>query len=113
MSQKKSRNIGGIVYSTSEDFKPEIEEDETISVPPGQQLLKVRLDRKQRGGKTVTLIEGLQLSDQEIEDMSRQLKTHCGGGGSAKNGEILIQGDHRDKIVQWLIKKGFSKVRKA
>ena len=112
MSRKKSRNTGGIVYSTSDDFKPEIEEEEMESLNPGQQLLKVRLDKKQRGGKTVTLIEGLQTSDQEIEEMSRQLKTHCGGGGSAKNGEIIIQGDHRDKIVQWLLKKGFSKARK-
>lgn len=112
MSRKNSRNSSGIVYSTSEDFKPEMEEEEIKSVDPGQQLLKVRLDKKQRGGKTVTLIEGLQMSDQEIEDMSRQLKTHCGGGGSAKNREIIIQGDHRDKIVQWLIKKGFSKARK-
>ncbi len=112
MNRKKSRNSSGIVYSTSNDFKPEIEEEEEESLNPGQQLLKVRLDKKQRGGKTVTLIEGLQMSDQEIEEISRQLKTHCGGGGSAKNGEILIQGDHRDKIVQWLIKKGFSKARK-
>ena len=112
MNQKKSRNSGGIVYSTSNDFKPEIEEEENISVNPGQQLLKVRLDKKQRGGKTVTLIEGLQMSDVDLENLSRQLKTHCGGGGSAKNGEIIIQGDHRDKIVQWLIKKGFLKTRK-
>ena len=112
MSKKNSRNSGGIVYSTSDDFKPEIEEEEMESLEPGKQLLKVRLDKKQRGGKTVTLIEGLQMNDQEIEDMSRQLKAYCGGGGSAKNGEILIQGDHRDKIVQWLIKKGFSKARK-
>ena len=112
MSRKNSRNSSGIVYSTSDDFKPEMEKEEMESLDPRHQLLKVRLDKKHRGGKTVTLIEGLQLSDQEIEDMSRQLKTHCGGGGSAKDGEILIQGDHRDKIVQWLIKKGFTKARK-
>ena len=112
MSKKNSKNTGGIVYSTSADFKPEIEEEENISVDPSQQHLKVRLDRKQRGGKTVTLIEGLRMSEVEIEDMSRQLKTYCGGGGSAKNGEIIIQGDHREKIVQWLIKKGFTKTKK-
>lgn len=112
MNRKNSKNTGGIVYSTSADFKPEVEE-ENISVDPAQQHLKVRLDRKQRGGKTVTLIEGLQMSEQEIENMSRQLKTHCGGGGSAKNGEIIIQGDHREKIVQWLIKNGFTKAKKV
>lgn len=113
MSRKNSKNTGGIVYSTSADFKPETENEESISVHPAQQFLKVRLDKKLRGGKTVTLIENLQMSEQDIEDMSRQLKTHCGGGGSAKNREIIIQGDHREKIVQWLIKKGFTKTKKV
>ena len=113
MTKKKLSNSGGIVYSTSRDFKIEEEEEEINDVPPGQQVLKVRLDKKQRGGKIVTLIEGLRMSDEAIEDLSRQLKTHCGGGGSAKNGEILIQGDHRDKIVQWLIKNGYSKSKKV
>lgn len=112
MNRKNSRNTSGIVYSTSDNFKPELEEEDMESLDPGKQLLKVRLDKKQRGGKTVTLIEGLQMSEQDIEDVARQLKTHCGGGGSAKNGEIIIQGDHRDKIVQWLTKKGFSKAKK-
>lgn len=110
MNRKKSTNFGGIVYSTSGDFK--LEEEEVTDLAPGDQVLKVRLDKKQRGGKIVTLIEGLRMSDNAIEDLSRQLKTYCGGGGSAKNGEILIQGDHREKIVQWLIKKGYSKSKK-
>ncbi len=113
MNRKKSTNTGGIVYSTSQDFKSEEEEEEIIDLKPGDQVLKVRLDKKQRGGKIVTLIEGLRMSDDAIDDMSRQLKTHCGGGGSAKNGEILIQGDHREKILQWLIRKGFSKSKKV
>lgn len=111
MNKKKS-NYTGIVYSTSQNFKADEEEEEMIELKPDKQVLKVRLDKKQRGGKIVTLIEGLRVSDNTIEDMARQLKTHCGGGGSAKNGEILIQGDHRDKILQWLIKKGFSKSKK-
>lgn len=112
MNKKNSKNNGGIVYSTSGDFKLEEEEEEITDLAPGDQVLKVRLDKKQRGGKIVTLIEGLRMSDNAIEDLSRQLKTHCGGGGSAKNGEILIQGDHREKIVQWLIKNGYSKSKK-
>ena len=113
MNRKKSKNSGGIVYSTSQDFKLEVEEEGIIDLKPGEQALKVRLDKKQRAGKIVTLIEGLRMSDDSLEDLSRQLKTHCGGGGSVKNGEILIQGDHRDKIVQWLIKKGFLKSKKV
>ena len=113
MIRKKSKSNGGIVYSTSQDFKLEVDKKDTIDVKPGEQVPKVRLDKKQRGGKIVTLIEGLIMSEDAIEDLSRQLKTHCGGGGSAKNGEILIQGDHRDKIVQWLIKKGYSRSKKV
>lgn len=113
MNKKKSKNTGGIVYSTAGDFKLEDKEEDSIQLKPEQQLLKIRLDKKQRGGKTVTLIEGFQMKEEDLDDLARQLKTFCGGGGSAKNGEIIIQGDHRDKILQWLIKKGFSRAKKV
>ena len=112
MNKKKLNNYG-IVYSTSSDFNLEKEEEEINNIAPTEQLLKIRLDKKQRAGKIVTLVEGLRMNDEAVEDLSRQLKTHCGGGGSAKNREILIQGDHRDKILQWLLKKGFSKSKKV
>jgi translation initiation factor 1 len=112
MAKKKIFNTGGIVYSTSGSYKAPTEEEEIISIPFNQQRPTIKLDKKHRGGKTVTLIEGLQMNYEDLEDFSKQLKTFCGGGGSAKNGEIIIQGDHRDKVLQWFLKKGFSQSRK-
>jgi translation initiation factor 1 len=89
-----------------EDQVPE----ETLS--PKQQKLKVRLDTKQRAGKAVTLVEGFSGSTEDLEQLGRQLKTHCGTGGSVKDGQIIIQGDQRDKITQWLIAKGFSSTKR-
>ncbi|RKE02048.1 translation initiation factor [Marinifilum flexuosum] len=102
---KKKKNI---VYSTNPDYNYEYEEDfveETL--PPNQQKLKVLLDKKQRKGKVVTLIEGFVGSPDDLKDLGKMLKSKCGGGGSAKDGEILIQGDHRDKIMDILKAEGY------
>jgi len=111
MSKKKS-NSNGIVYSTNPDFKIEEESTPQESRTPKQQKLKVRLDTRQRAGKAVTLVEGFIGPDEELDNLGRQLKTHCGTGGSVKDGEILIQGDQRDKITQWLIAKGFTSAKR-
>jgi len=111
MSKKKS-NSSGIVYSTDPDFKIEEESTPTESLTPKQQKLKVRLDTRQRAGKAVTLVEGFVGPAEELDALGRQLKTHCGTGGSVKDGEILIQGDQRDKITQWLITKGFTSTKR-
>jgi len=111
MSKKKS-NSNGIVYSTNPDFKIEEESTPQESLTPKQQKLKVRLDTRQRAGKAVTLVEGFIGPDEELDNLGRQLKTHCGTGGSVKDGEILIQGDQRDKITQWLIAKGFTSAKR-
>lgn len=98
----------GVVYSTNQDFEFELEGDGEIeTVHPQQQNLKVMLDKKSRGGKQVTLIDGFIGSDDDLKDLGKLLKNKCGVGGSAKDGQILIQGDHRDKVLQILIQEGY------
>lgn len=109
---KKKLNSSGIVYSTDPGFKEEVEENQ-VDLPASEQMVLVKLDRKQRAGKTVTLVEGFEMSDEKIEQLAKQLKNICGTGGSAKNGEIIIQGDHKEKIFNWIQKQGFTKVKKA
>ncbi len=97
----------GIVYSTNPDFVFESEEKNIQTLANQQQNLRVMLDKKQRGGKKVTLITGFMGQPADLEALGKSLKTACGVGGSAKDGEILIQGDFREKILQLLIKQGF------
>lgn len=112
MSRKKLYNANGIVYSTSPDFSLSTESEPQSSLPPAEQLLKIKLDTKHRGGKTVSIVSGFQMDERDVEALSKQLKSFCGSGGSIKENEIIIQGDHRDKILQWLIKNGYAKSRK-
>ena len=111
MPKKKLYNMNGIVYSTDTNFKSE-EKTEEETLPVHEQLLKVRLDAKHRGGKLVTLIEGFSGTEAELEKLGKQLKSFCATGGSVKNSEIIIQGDNREKILQWLIKTGYRKTKK-
>lgn len=98
----------GVVYSTSDNFEYSLgDQDSTESLQPSQQKLKVLLDKKSRAGKQVTLIEGFVGSDEDLKELGKLLKNKCGVGGSAKDGEILIQGDHRDKILQLLVQAGY------
>jgi translation initiation factor 1 len=111
MSKKKA-NSNGIVYSTDPDFRQEEENIPQESLVPKQQKLKVRLDTRQRAGKAVSLVAGYIGSPEDLEQLGRQLKTYCGTGGSVKDGEIIIQGDQRDKITQWLIAKGYTSTKR-
>lgn len=97
-----------MVYSTSDNFEYNLgEEINTETLPPSQQKLKVLLDKKARAGKQVTLVEGFVGTDEDLKELGKMLKNKCGVGGSAKDGEILIQGDHREKVLQVLIQAGY------
>ena len=103
----------GMVYSTNPDFEYQTSgEEEQQTLPPQQQNLRVWLDRKQRGGKVVTLVKGFVGTDDDLADLGRMLKSKCGVGGSAKDGEIIVQGDHRDRVVELLTAAGY-KCKKA
>jgi translation initiation factor 1 len=109
---KKKPNSSGIVYSTDPAFRMDDEQTPEETLPPKQQKLKVRLDTKQRAGKAVTLVEGFSGTADDLEKLGKQLKTHCGTGGSVKEGQIIIQGDQRDKVSQWLLNKGYSSTKR-
>ena len=102
----------GMVYSTNPDFKYDRgEEEETDTLPKEKQALRVLLDKRNRGGKVVTLITGFQGTGEDLAALGKLLKTKCGVGGSAKDGEIIIQGDARQKVADILAKEGYSKTR--
>ena len=113
VKKKSLSDLGGIMYSTDPSFSYE-DENEVVQerIPNNQQDLRVMLDRKNRGGKAVTLITGFMGTATEAEQLSKMLKTKCGVGGSAKDGEIIVQGDFRDKVVLMLQKEGY-KVKKS
>ena len=104
----KKDNRAGVVYSTNPDFAyrtPDAAGAPTL--PPQQQQLRVQLDKKQRGGKVVTLVTGFVGAEAGLQALGKLLKTKCGGGGSAKDGEILVQGEFREKILALLIQAGY------
>ena len=112
MSKKKT-NSTGIVYSTDPGFRLDEDLPQEVTLTPRQQKLRIKLDTKQRAGKAVTLIEGFAGAAADLEELGKKLKAHCGTGGSVKDGLILVQGDQRDKILQWLLKHDYSGSKKA
>jgi translation initiation factor 1 len=116
MSKKKASreaSSNGIVYSTDPGFRQEEDNPAEETLPAKQQKLKIRLDTLQRAGKAVTLVEGFIGKKEDLEDLGKKLKTHCGTGGSVKDGEIIVQGDQRDKITQWLINNGYTSTKRS
>ncbi len=106
MSDWKARL--GVVFSTNPDFNYTTEgEEEVQTLPAAKQNLRVWLDRNHRGGKTVTLVKGFVGSEDDLKELAKELKNRCGVGGSAKDGEIIIQGAHKERVLQILLDKGY------
>ncbi|MCU0397194.1 MAG: translation initiation factor [Cyclobacteriaceae bacterium] len=102
----------GIVYSTASDFEYSYQNQGTMqTIPPQQQQLRVLLDKSGRAGKQVTLVTGFVGTEDDLNELGKMLKSKCGTGGSVKDGEILVQGDFREKIVDLLIKAGYKAKR--
>ncbi len=112
MAKKKEKL--NVVYSTNPDFNYQFEEtEETETLSKNQQKLYVSIDKKQRGGKEVTLVEGFIGSEEDLKELGKFLKSKCGVGGTVKEMEILIQGNFKDKIVDLLQKEGYSVKKKG
>lgn len=107
MGKNKKKRID-VVYSTNPDFSFDYEsEDEIEPLPPEEQILHVMLDKKQRKGKVVTLVSNFVGTEADLKELAKSLKTKCGVGGSIKDGDILIQGEFRDKVMNVLTKEGY------
>ncbi len=107
MNKKKKLNFDGLIYSTDENFEIKEETEDVETLPNHLQKLNIRLETKQRGGKKATLIKGFIGTSEDLESLSKQLKSHCGTGGSVVDGELLIQGDMTQKVKAFLQSKGY------
>jgi len=113
MSKKLPNDKRGFVYSTDPNFKFEPEESAAQeTLPPQAQKLKIKLETKHRAGKAVTLVDGFVGTETDATILGKSLKNTCGTGGSVKGTEIIIQGDQREKVVQWLLKNGYKNTKK-
>lgn len=112
MSKKNKPDSRGFVFSTDPGFQFEEERNDMETLLPPEQKLRIRLDTKHRAGKAVTLITGFIGKDEDLQELGKKLKSFCGTGGSAKDGEIIVQGDQRDKVLQWLLKNGYKQTKK-
>lgn len=113
MSKKNKPDNNGFVYSTDPNFHYQNNDEEPLkTLSSSQQKLRIKLDTKQRAGKAVTLITGFVGTDDDLQELGKKLRTCCGTGGSAKDTEIIIQGDQRDKVLQWLLKNEYKQTKK-
>lgn len=111
MGKNNKEQSSPFVYSTNPDFKPVEENEVVLTLPNEEQPLRVILETKHRAGKTVTIVYGFQGKEEDMNALGKALKNHCGTGGSVKDGEIIIQGDHRQKVFQFLKLKVYNKTK--
>ena len=108
MKQNDWKSRLGVMYSTNPDYEYQTDEEtEEETLPKDKQRLRITLDKRNRGGKIVTLVSGFRGTGNDLAALGKLLKTRCGVGGSAKNGEIIIQGDWRQKVADILTKEGY------
>lgn len=101
-----------VVYSTNPDYNYEMnDEEEQTTLPSAQQRLRVQLDRKNRGGKVVTLVTGFVGTDNDLKELGKLLKSKCGVGGSTKDGEIIVQGDFKQRVIELLKSEGYTQTK--
>lgn len=115
MKKKNKKNRTGVVFSTNPNFSYTYGEGEAEdgAIPPERQRLRIFLDKKKRKGKEVTLVAGFEGSTDQLKELGKMLKSKCGVGGSVKDGEILIQGNHRDRVLQLLLDAGYTSSKKS
>ena len=112
MGKKSKNKRSGVVFSTNPEYDYAYEEgQESETLPNQQQVLRVQIDRKKRRGKEVTLVTGFVGTTDDLKDLGKTLKTKCGVGGSVKDGEVLIQGNHKDKIITILKEAGYTQTK--
>lgn len=104
---KKNKSGSAFVYSTDPNFQLNEAGEELVTLIPSEQRLKVMLETKHRAGKTVTVVLGFIGKNDDLEELGKKLRNHCGTGGSAKDGEIILQGDQREKALSWLRKNNY------
>jgi translation initiation factor 1 len=109
---KPTNNFNGLVYSTDPNFKIDDNEEVQETLPANQQKLRVKLETKHRAGKAVTLVTGFIGNDDDLQRLGKLLKNSCGTGGSAKDAEIIIQGDQREKVLKYLTTNGYTQSKK-
>ncbi|MEP6617549.1 MAG: translation initiation factor [Ginsengibacter sp.] len=111
MANKKFSNPSGLVYSTNPDFNLQENDEEVITLPPPAQKLFAGIDKKNRGGKTVTYIRGFVGKTSDLEALGKSIRTYCGSGGSVKDGEVIIQGNQVEKACKWLSQNGYISIK--
>lgn len=111
MGKKSKKNRIGVVYSTNPDYDYDHDNEEVETLPNQQQKLRVMIDRKKRKGKEVTLVTGFIGKEEDMKALGKLLKSKCGVGGSAKDGEIIIQGNNKQKVIDLLKKEGYSQTK--